>query len=119
MKIGLNLGQHHAASPVTQNTATEAEILAAKKGDWVAKKQLAKKFSPLIQKLAKKRTDEQARINAYVEAGQEGLFLAAKKYKKSIGADKFSVFCLNYIQAAMDQLDKKSTGILARLFSRS
>ena len=98
-------------------TASEAEILAAQKGDWVAKKKKKKKFSPLIQSLAAKRSDDPAVVAALVEAGQAGLHQAAKKYRKSVGADKFSVFSLPYIQKAMDRLDKNRQNFLSRLFS--
>lgn len=118
MKIALNIGQDNTSGPSAKTTVSEAEILTAQGGDWVAKNQLAKKFLPLIMSLARKRSDKQADINAYVEAGQAGLFQAAKKYRKSVGPEKFPLFCLDYIQSAMDRLDNNGGGFWAKLFSR-
>ena len=42
-------------------------------------------------------------------------FIAAKKYKSSVGADKFQIFALDYIESNMDALNKGG-GFLSKLF---
>ena len=116
MKIALNMGEHKPQTP--KGGIPEGQILAAKKGDWSAKNQLANSFLPLIKSLAEKRASEPSKINKFVEAGKEGLFTAIKKYKKSVGADKFQVFALDYIQARMDRLAGGGGGFLASLFGK-
>ncbi|MFC1462942.1 hypothetical protein ACFLQU_04970 [Verrucomicrobiota bacterium] len=116
MKIGLNMGE--SAPQVPKGGVSEAQILAAKKGDWTAKEQLANIFLPLLKSLAEKRAEEPSEINQFVDAGKEGLFAAARKYKPSIGADKFQVFALDYIQARMDRFAGGGGGFLSRLFGK-
>jgi DNA-directed RNA polymerase specialized sigma subunit len=118
MKISLNMGDRLSSSAASRTQISEAEIVAAQKGDWVAKERLAKKLLPLIESLAKKRATQASDVHDFVEAGQRGVYRALKKYKKKIGADKFSLFCLDFIQSEMNRLDKKEGGFVARLFSR-
>ena len=115
MKIGLNMGENAAQAP--KGGIPEAQILAAKAGDWAAKDKLAQAFLPLIKSLAEKRASEPSKINKFVDAGKEGLFKAAKKYKPSIGADRFQVFALDYIQARMDK-QAGGGGFLSSLFGK-
>ena len=97
---------------------SEQEILAAKRGDWTAKNNIARVFTPLITSLAQKKSEDIAIINTYIEAGKEGLYLAAKKYKKTITPAKFQLFALNYIQKAMYKLENGKPSFFAKLFSR-
>ena len=114
MKIGLNMGQNASQAP--KGGVPEAQILAAKKGDWAAKEQLAAAFLPILKSLAEKHASEPSKINRFVDAGKEGLFIAARKYKPSMGADRFQVFALDYIQARMDRL--AGGGFLSGLFGK-
>lgn len=95
----------------------EKIILAVKNGDWTAKNQLTSAFNPLITSLAEKRGANVSEINAYIEAGNQGLVAAAKKYKSSIGADKFQVFALDFIEAHMNRLSGGG-GFFSRLFGK-
>lgn len=94
----------------------EAQILAAGKGDWTAKEQLATAFMPLLKSLAEKYASEPSKIDKFIEAGKSGLFTAAKKYKPSIGVDRFQVFALDYIEKRMNKLT--GGGFLSGLFAR-
>jgi len=104
-------------SKAAQAKALEREVLSAKKGDWNAKNSLARTFMPLIKSLAEKRSSEPAKVNRYIEAGKNGLFTAVKKYKSSVGPDKFQIFALDFIEKSMDREEKGAgVGIFARLF---
>jgi DNA-directed RNA polymerase specialized sigma subunit len=92
------------------------DILAAKKGDWDAKSSLARTFTPLLTSLAEKRAAKPTDMNKYIDAGKEGLFKAARKYKSSVGADRFQIFALDFIEDAMDHVDQGG-GFFSRLFS--
>jgi len=117
MKISLNVGQDGAGSSRSaQARILERDILAAKKGDWNAKNNLARLFLPLLTSLAEKRAGETSKINLCIEAGKEGLFRAAKKYKPSVGADSFQIFALDFIEAAMDRGMSGKQGLFSRLF---
>jgi len=117
MKISLNVGQDGAGSSrATKARILERDILAAKKGDWTAKNNLARSFLPLLTSLAEKRTSDTAKINLYVEAGKEGLFRAARKYKQNVGAEGFQIFALDFIEAAMHRGIESKQGIFSRLF---
>jgi DNA-directed RNA polymerase specialized sigma subunit len=116
MKIPLNINQGSSGSTRASKTKVlEHDILAAKSGDWKAKGRLAQSFMPLITSLAEKRSSETAQINNLIEAGKEGLNTAAKKYKKSMGGEKFRLFALDYIEAGMDRKGKGG-GFFSRLF---
>lgn len=116
MKIPLKLGQSVTTSSIAaQAKALEQDVLKAKGGDWTAKKRLARTFSPLINSLAEKRSSEPAKINQYIEAGKNGLLTATKKYKKSVGAQNFQIFALDFIETAMNRVDKGG-GFFSRLF---
>jgi DNA-directed RNA polymerase specialized sigma subunit len=118
MKIPLNLGQNGNQSTVAaQAKVMERDVLAAKGGDWNARNNLARTFSPLIQSLARKRASDAATINRLTDAGKEGLYTAAKKYRSSIGADRFQVFALEFIERAMDD-QLKGGNWFSRLFRR-
>jgi len=121
MKIALNMGQDN--DPKAAQRVLEHEILAAKDGDWNAKTNLARTFGPLLTSLAEKRASDTATVNKLIEAGKQGLYLAAKKYKPSVGADHFRIFALDFIESSMDQAAKAAAsgskgGFFARLFGR-
>jgi DNA-directed RNA polymerase sigma subunit (sigma70/sigma32) len=123
MKIALNMGGD-ANDPKAAQKVLERDILAAKDGDWNAKGNLARVFMPLLTSLAEKRTKDPARLNRCVEAGKQGLFHAARKYKSSMGPDHFRVFALDFIEQSMDRAVKAEEtgpgqgGLLSRLFGR-
>ncbi len=117
MKISLMGNQGDVQGKDAQNHVLEHDILACKKGDWTAKKNLARTFQPLIRNLAERRCKgDTKQMNALIEAGREGLFVAARKYKPSVGANHFRVFALDYIEGRMD--GGSSGGFLSRLFGR-
>ena len=95
----------------------EHDILAAKKGNWEAKNNLVRVFTPLISSLAQKRSSHTSEINKYIEAGKNGLFTAVRKYKQNVGPDKFQIFALNFIEASMDGMHKEE-GFFSRLFRK-
>ena len=116
MKIPLKLGQNGQQSGrAAAAKIIERDILAAKRGDWNAKNSLIRSFQPLLRSLAEKRAEAPAAINQYVEAGKEGLLKAIKKYSASVGADRFQIFALDFIEASMDK-SGKGGGFFARLF---
>lgn len=118
MKIPLHLGQNGTQSAVAaQAKVIERDVLAAKQGDWSAKANLAKTMTPLLTSLAQKRASDQPAINALVEAGKNGLYRAAAKYHSGIGADRFQIFALDFIEKAMDD-HLKGGNWFTRLFSR-
>jgi len=90
----------------------EHDVLAAKAGDWNAKTRLAQSFMPLIRSLAEKRAADTQGVNDMIERGKQGLYRAAKKYKKSIGAEKFQIFALKFIEQSMDN----KGGLFSKLF---
>lgn len=94
----------------------ERDVEACKRNDWEAKTRLIQVFMPLLTSLAKKRTQDTATFNRYIEAGKEGLVTATKHYKTPASV-KFQVFALDYIESQMDRLDRP--GFFARLFGRS
>jgi hypothetical protein len=103
MKISLNMGQTEPSGRAANFRALEQNILAAQKGDWNAKGNLARTFGGLLTSLAEKRTANREQITHLVEAGKRGLFEAVKKYKPSIGAERFQIFGLDFIEKHMDQ----------------
>ena len=119
MKISLNMGPRDPnAQKATEARILEADILSAKKGDWNAKNSLVREFMPLLQSLSEKRSSEVADINAYIDAGKNGLYAAAKKYKKDIGPANFQIFALDFIEDRMDKVGKGGSGFLSNLFGR-
>jgi DNA-directed RNA polymerase specialized sigma subunit len=118
MKIPLHLGQNGTQSAVAaQAKVIERDVLAAKQGDWNAKANLARSMTPLLVSLAQKRAADQAAVNALVEAGKEGLYRAARKYHTGIGAERFQIFALDFIEAAMDA-HLRGGNWFTRLFGR-
>ncbi len=120
MKISLNMGntQGPNAKKLSHARVLEADILAAKGGDWNAKNNLVREFMPLLQTLAEKRADDVPSRNRYIEEGKAGLFAAARKYKPAIGAQGFQIFALDFIEKRMDRMTHGGGGFLARLFRR-
>jgi DNA-directed RNA polymerase specialized sigma subunit len=116
MKIALNMGNNgNQSSKAAQAKVLERDIMAAKKGDWNAKNNLVRTFMPLLTSLAEKRSKDLPSINNYIEAGKEGVFKAAKKYNPSVGAERFHIFAVEFIEKSMDKRDKGG-GFWARLF---
>ncbi len=116
MKIPLNINQGSSGNTrAAKAKVLEHDVLAAKDGDWNAKTRLAQSFMPLIKSLAEKRATETQQINNLIEAGKEGVYAAAKKYKKNMGADKFRLFALDHIEARMDR-KSGGGGFFSRLF---
>lgn len=124
MKIALNMGQTEPPSRITHLRALEQDILAAQKGDWNAKSNLTRTFSTLLNTLAEKRSTDRRQITQLIEAGKAGLFAASKKYKPSLGAERFQIFALDFIEKSMDQAiarNFRSPGLgawFANLFGR-
>jgi DNA-directed RNA polymerase specialized sigma subunit len=119
MKIPLKLAQTgHTSDSAEEARALAREILAAQSGDWDAKNSLLRRFHPLIVSLAQKRTSNQAEVNAYIDSGKEGLVKAVRKYHERVGAEKFRIFALDFIEAGMNRTGKKGGGFFARLFGR-
>jgi len=120
MKIALNMGNstNYQSTKEAAAKAVERDVLMAQKSDWNARNSLIKTFMPLLTNLAEKRAgaDEVAK-NQLIEAGKDGLLKAANNYKKSIGADKFQIFALDFIEKAMDK-SQKGGGFFARLFGK-
>lgn len=117
MKISLNLKQNDYTSPeASREKAIERDVEACKKNDWEAKSRLIQAFMPLLTSLAKKRTQETATLNRYIEAGKDGLADATKHYNHASGT-KFQLFALNYIEQAMNRVNRP--GFFARLFGQS
>lgn len=117
MKISLNLNQdEHLTPEATREKAIERDVEACKKNDWEARTRLIQAFMPLLTSLAKKRTQETATMNRYIEAGKLGLGDAARHFNAAPGA-KFQIFALNYIEQAMNRVNRP--GFFARLFGRS
>lgn len=118
MKIPLQLGQNGTQSAAAaQAKVVERDVLAAKQGDWNAKASLTRTMTPLLVSLAQKRAADQPTVNALVEAGKEGLYRAARKYHSGIGAERFQIFALDFIEAAMDE-HLKGGNWFTRLFRR-
>jgi DNA-directed RNA polymerase specialized sigma subunit len=118
MKIPLHFGQIGTQSAVTtQAKVIERDVLAAQQGDWNAKASLIRAMTPLLVSLAQKRATDQPNVNALVEAGKEGLYRATRKYRHAIGAERFQIFALDFIEAAMDD-HLKGGNWFTRLFQR-
>lgn len=125
MKIPLKLSQNGKQSTkAAQAKVLERDLLSAKKGDWTARNNLVRSFTPLLTTLAEKRSDNVAKINQYIEAGKNGLYTAIKKYKSSIGAERFQIFALDFIETSMNRVGKgdesavRPGGFFSRLFGR-
>lgn len=117
MKISLNLNQNDYITPeASRERAIERDVEACKKNDWEAKTRLIQAFMPLLTSLAKKRTQETATLNRYIEAGKLGLTNAAHHFNAAAGT-KFQLFALDYIEQAMNRVNRP--GFFARLFGRS
>jgi len=122
MKIAINMGQDAGDQKASQKNL-EREILAAKSGDWNAKANLARVFTPLLTSLAEKRAKDPVLLNKCLEAGKEGLFTAAKKYREGDGVEHFRIFAVDFIEASMDRVIRENQlqgkkGFFSRLFGR-
>lgn len=123
MKIALNMGGQGGTDPRAAQKVLEKDILAAREGDWSAKNNLARVFAPLLTSLAEKRTTDTAQMNRLIEAGKQGLFAAARKYKPGVGPEHFRVFALDFIERSMDDSGHSgesggARGFFGRLFGR-
>lgn len=118
MKIPLKMDTGRIMSEKEEKARIlEHDIISCKNGDWEAKARLIRTFMPLLISLAKKRTQDNAAVNRYVEAGKNGLANAAAKYKTSVGADRFQIFALDFIEQEMNRAEPKK-GFFARLFGK-
>jgi DNA-directed RNA polymerase specialized sigma subunit len=117
MKIPLH-GMSHRTDGQQENKFSEAEIQACKLGDWEAKHRMVRAFTPLLTNLAHKRAPDgrPEKINALMEAGKAGLIKACRKYSSEVGAAKFQLFALNFIEDSMDSVDSGLFARLKRLF---
>lgn len=122
MKISLNMGLDVEQSKAAQIKAFERDILGAGAGDWNAKGNLVRHFTPLLTSLAQKRSTDIATVNRCIDAGKDGLVQAARKYKPSVGPERFQIFAVDFIEAAMDKAVRegsgKGGGFFARLFGK-
>jgi DNA-directed RNA polymerase specialized sigma subunit len=126
MKIALNMSNGTQSSKEAQAKLLEREVLAAKKGDWNAKSALVRTFMPLLHSLSEKRCSTNAEINRLIEAGKNGVFAAARKYKPGTEGERFQIFAVSFIEKEMDReqavmRDEQSPrprGFFARLFGR-
>jgi DNA-directed RNA polymerase sigma subunit (sigma70/sigma32) len=117
VKIALNFRQESNQTPeVERERSIERDVEGCRRNDWEAKTRLIQTFMPLLTSLARKRTQETAGINRYIEAGKEGLIHAARHYKGVTGV-KFQVFALDYIEKKMNRMEHP--GFFSRLFGRS
>ncbi len=115
MKISLNLRQNDTyTSDIDREKALDRDVLACRKGDWEAKSRVINAFMPLITSLAKKRSNDIASINRYIEGGKDGLMLATRHFKDTSNT-KFQIFALRYVEEAMKKVDHP--GLLTRLFT--
>ena len=118
MKIALNMGNREFQSEKQEQTRVlEHDIMGCKNDDWEAKARLLRAFTPLLTQMAKKRSNDNNMINKYMEAGKTGIVNATKKFKSSIGADRFQIFAVDFIEEQMNRVDHKG-GFIARLFGR-
>ena len=116
MKIRLNTN-HESSKHRAQAKIIERNMRAAKRGDWHAKNELVRTFSPLIQSLAEKRTGDAAQVREYIEAGKNGLMNAVKKYKPGSAPDKLQIFVLNCVEESMDRMTNGG-GFFSHLFGK-
>jgi DNA-directed RNA polymerase specialized sigma subunit len=115
MKIPLNLGQDkNQTTSQAHAKVLERDILAAQQGDWNAKNNLVRTFTPLLTTLATKRTSEVEKVNDYIEAGKKGLVAATKKYKQGT-ADKFNLLVLDFAETEMNRMENGG-GFFSKLF---
>ncbi len=118
MKISLrmNQGDIQSTSRAAQDRVMEHEIMACKQGDFEAEKRMLQKFMPLLTSMARKRSSEPAVINTCIDAGKLGLKKAIQKYKPSVGADKFRIFAVDFIEKSIDNQLQGKKGFFARFF---
>lgn len=118
MKIPLKFSEDQYSSAIEQeNRQLEQLILAVKSDDWEAKGALVKIFMPLIRKQAQKRTADPVKLDEYCEEAKKAVIKAAKRYKKSKGPAKFRLEVVDYIEKAMDNIDRGGN-FLVRWLSR-
>jgi DNA-directed RNA polymerase specialized sigma subunit len=114
MKIALS--QEEVASLSAASAQTEVlsqAIEGCRIGDWEAKRNLERLFTPLILMLAERRAGQDVGLrNKLVERGREGLYRAAKRFPRSESVRRFRIFALDRIEQYMD---KPPSG-LAKLF---
>jgi DNA-directed RNA polymerase specialized sigma subunit len=113
----LNFGTSGAASgKAVRLRVIQNDIVAAKKGDWNSRRALLSEFRPLLQSMAEKRARTPEELRTLVQAGEEGVARAVRKFRLSDGADHFQVFALPYIEKAMEEPGRR--GFLARIFGK-
>lgn len=108
MKIPLSLIHADGSFPQAEYEKTvQNNVIAYRDDDWEAKAWLVQEFMPLLMYLSKKRASEVPLINRYIEAGKEGLFHAARRYRTA-HRTKFIIFALSHIEKAMDKVNRPS-----------
>ncbi len=103
------------SGPDARSKAMEKDLIAARRGDWEAKHRIERILMPLLTSLARKRASDNTSVNRLIDAGKKGITIAINKSKAGISGDRFQIFALTFIEAAMD---KPAGGFLARLFGR-
>ncbi len=118
MKISLHMprGDVAATQRIAQDRIMEHEIMACKQGDFGVEKKMIRSFMPLFTSLARKRSQDPAVINRCIEAGVRGLKKAIRKYKSSVGPDKFRIFAVEFIEQSIDQELVGEKSFFARWF---
>ncbi len=118
MKTGLNSSKNEEGqtAPAARAKALEKEIAAAKRGDWEARHRVERAVAPLLNSLARKRSQDNNEINRLLECGKQGVAVAIRKFKSGTSGDRFQIFALPYIESHMDKTSR--AGFFSRLFGR-
>jgi DNA-directed RNA polymerase specialized sigma subunit len=118
MKIALRMLEHEAEpAKAAQQESLERDIIGTVKGDWRARNNLVRTFLPLIHSLVEKRAGSPAQAEACVEAAKKGLLEAARKYRHSMGPEKFQLLALDHIHRNLDRA-VGGRGLFSWLFRR-
>lgn len=117
MKISLGVHENGASGKQLEERELKNLLAGCRRGDWEAKHQLTRSFTPLIKTLARKRAaGDENKAKALVVNGREGLLKAAARFRTSEGVSRFRLYALPYIEKHMDGTEKG--GWLKRIFGR-
>ena len=94
----------------------EQDLKAAKRGDWNAKKRVYSSMLNILNDFAHKRSSSNEEVNVLLEAGKQGIDQAIKKFKLNLGADRFQIFALTFIEKKMDK--PKSGKLFSKIFGK-
>jgi DNA-directed RNA polymerase specialized sigma subunit len=117
MKIPLRIETSTQSHKAVRLRIMANEIVATRRGDWNARRELLREFRPLLQAMADKRSSDPAAAAKLVSAGEAGVLKAVRKFNPKNGAEHFQVFSLPFIEKAMNK--PGDSGFLARLFGRA